>query len=260
MKNQKILIGAGIVIIVLVLLLAFKNGEVTAPTETKEAGAPKAGLQTSKGTTNTKTSPSTGQTTTKTASVTGVKVSNLPEIDFIDKRLAFELKDYPGVKMTIEKVVFGRGEKVTSTGCSGIPNANFSTYLYPGSGICISESEVDGSERGVIAFHVLVENNSNFGFGGNSNVLRLHYLRSDSSGKPVDRFAHPLNDLSAYYINGYSSRDIILSYLVPEDQMVYQLVSGYKDPLYENKTLNVFDFSTNGFLIDWTTKSIKLVK
>jgi hypothetical protein len=189
-----------------------------------------------------------------------VKNTNYPELDFIDQRLSFSLKDFKDVKITIEKVVFGRGDSVTSTGCTGIPNANFSTYLYPGSGVCISADNVDGSPRGIVALHLLIDNNGQVGFGGNSNLLRLHYLRSDSSGSPSMRFAHALSGLASYYIEGYSSREVILSYLVPEDQQVFDLVSGYKTPLPENKSLNVYEFSDSGFFVDFQNNLIKRIK
>lgn len=255
MKNKNIYIIVGIVVIILIAILALKPGSSIAPS--KEVGETGSNLNTgntgSKTTKATETSP---KSTTNTSSA-----SNFPSIDFIDKRIYFEPSDFKNVKITIEKVAFGRGETVTSTGCSGIPNADFSTYLYPGSGICINESKVDGSPKGIVAFHVLIENNGQVGFGGSSNIFRLHYLRPDpASGKPVHKFANPLTDLSDHYINQFSSKEVILSYLVPEDQLVYDFVYGYKEPLLENKTLNVYDFSVNGFLVDFSSKNIKLVK
>lgn len=259
--RKNIFIIVGIVIVILIAFFSLRPNKSIAPSETEGDASSTSGTSTSGS--GTKTSPKTSQTSktsSKSTTQTAVKTSNLPEIDFINKRLVFPLKDFPDVKITVEQVVFGRGDAAMSTGCSGIPNADFSTYLYPGSGICLSTEKVDGSPRGIVALHILVENNGNIGFGGNSNLLMLHYLRSDSSGTPVHKFAYPIMGLGSYYVNGYSSKEMILSYLVPENQLVYDFVYGYKEPLVENKTLNVYDFSINGLQIDFGTKNIKIVK
>lgn len=258
--KKNIFIIVGIIIIILIAFFSLRPNESIAPSET-EKGASSTGDTTSIN--GTKTSSKTSQTKTSSKSTTQtavVKTSTYPEIDFINKRVVFPLKDFPDVKVTVEQVVFGRGDAAMSTGCSGIPNADFSTYLYPGSGICLGTEKIDGSSRGIVAFHVLVENNGNIGFGGNSDLLMLHYLRSDSSGTPTHRFAYPIMGLGSYYINRYSSKEIIISYLVPENQLVYDFVYGYKEPLVENRTLNVYDFSINGLQIDFGTKNIKIVK
>jgi hypothetical protein len=258
MNNKKVYIAIGIVAVVLVLFLASRpKNPITPPSSSEETGNTQNTPGTSSKTSQT-TKTTQSKTTVKTASVTTNE--NFPDMDFIDKRLVFSLKDFPNVKVTVERVAFGRGDAAISTGCTGVPNADFSAYLYPGSGICLGSDKVDGSPRGIVAFHMLIQNNSSVGFGGNSDVLRLQYLRSDSTGKPVYRFAYPLSGLTSYYIEGYSSKEVILSYLVPEDQLVFNLVSGYKEPTLENKTLNVYDFSTNGILIDFSSKTLKIVK
>lgn len=262
MINKNVYIIVGVLVFVLLIIFATKSKETTPAitNQTNKTEETKSATNTTSSNPQTTTQTNKTQPTGATKTTPALKTANFPEIDFIDRRITFELEDFPNVKLNINRVVFGRGETVTSTGCSGIPNANFSTYLYPGSGICISSEKVDGSPRGIVAFHLLIENNGNIGFGGNSDTLKLHYLRLDSAGKPVYRFATPLMGLGSYYINGYSSREIILSYLVPEDQLIFNLVSGYKEPAPEKKTLNVYDFSTDGLLIDFTSKILKIIK
>lgn len=259
MKNKNVYIAGAIIVLIVAVIFITRpsgNSSVLKNVDDQKETLSKDSLIGTKSAQATKT----GQKPAAAPSITGSKTaSNLPEIDFIDKRLVFPLKDFPNVKITIEKVVFGRGETVTSTGCSGIPNADFNAYLYPGN-ICISDTKVDGSPRGIVAFHILVENNGQMGFGGVSNTLRLHYLRADSSGTPTHIFANPLMDLGSYYINSYSSKEIVLSYLVPENQLVYDLVAGYKEPSLEKRSLNVYDFSVNGLLVDFGSKSLKIVK
>lgn len=234
---------------------ATDTGEEVSDQKTEEVQKPGA-LQTKTG---TETSTTESKTTTSNTS-TGSTASKYPEMDFIDKRLSLNLAGFDNVKFTIEKVAFGRGDAAVSTGCSGVPNANFSVYLFPGSGICISADKVDGANRGIVAFHVLVENNGNIGFGGNSDLIKLHYLRSGTGGEVVHRFAYPILGLASYYINSYSSRNIVLSYLVPEDQNVYDLIIGYKEPAIEERSLDVYRFSSNGLLINFTTDDLKVVK
>lgn len=252
MKNKKILtFGIILVIIVAIIISLDFSSKPNQPNESQEEVAGKTGDKTNPTATN---KVSTQSKITQTAP----KVS-YPEVEFLDKRTVFNLKDFPGAKFTIEKVVFGRGNLVISPECQGVPNTNFTTYLYPGSRACIKESVVDGSPVGILAFHLLVENNGNVAIGG-TDILKLHYLRSDPAGSPQFRFATPLIDLRSYYINGYSSKNIILSYLVPEDQLVYNLVAGYKEPSIENRTLNIYDFSKNGILIDFKSKNLTVVK
>lgn len=260
MKNKNIYTIIGLVIIVLAGIIIVRSNK-TSPVSQNPEQKIETSDQSSVSKPATKSSPTTkgGQSSVSSPVVVRNSV-DLPDIDFINQRVSLNLKDFPDVKMTIEKVAFGRGETVVSTGCSGIPNANFSTYLYPGSGICIGKSEVDGSPMGVVAFHVLLENNGQFGFGGNANAIKLHYLRSDASGKPVSKFAIPLIDMGSYYINQSASKVVVLSYLVPEDQLIYDLVVGYKEPSLEKKGLNVYDFSTNGFLTDFGSKTLKIIK
>jgi len=267
MENKNIYIIVGVVVIILLITFAIRKNDPAPPSETADEQSKTEGVSatTSTGsrqvqTAGTNSEQTAKQTGNQTSITDYVIPSNLPNIDFIDERIIFPLKDFPDVKVTIEKVAFGRGETVVSTGCSGIPNTNFSTYLYPGSGICISADKVDGSPRGIVAFHLLVENNGNIGFGGNSDILKLHYLRSDSTGKPSYRFAYPVMGLASYYISGYSSKEMILSYLVPEDQLIFNLVSGYKEPIQAVGTSSVYDFSTNGLLVDFGLKNINVVK
>lgn len=259
MKNN-IFIIVGIVVVVLIVVFSLKPSDSIAPSE--ETGDDKTASSNTSG--SGSVSPKTSQTSAGSkqtvSKTTATKTSNLPDIEFIDKRISFLLKDFPDVKVTVEKVVFGRGETVTSTGCTGIPNANFSTYLYPGSGICISETEVNGKPRGIVAFHMFIENNGQIGFGGNPDTFKLHYLGYDSSGKTVHKFANQITDFSKNYINQFTSKEIILSFLVPEDQLVYDFVYEYKEPSLENKSLNVYDFSVNGLFVDFGTKTLKIVK
>lgn len=259
MTNKNIYTIVGLVIIVLAGIIIARSNKTELVLDNAESET-----KTEEQSTVTKTAvKSSGATKVTKESIVSapsvINTTNLPEIDFINKRTALDLKNFPKVKLTIEKVAFGRGDAVISTGCSGIPNANFNSYLYPGS-ICLNKTDVDGSPRGIVAFHVLIENNGEIGFGGNSNVVKLHYLRSDASGKPVSKFATPLIDMDKYYINQYASKVVILSYLVPEDQMVYDLVIGYKEPALENRGLNVYDSSIHGFLVDFGTKNLKIVK
>lgn len=260
MKNKNIYILVGAVVVILVIFLAVKPKATEAPSiqNTEDGKTPSTSVTTSKPSqTGTKSATKSQNQTSKTDYVAP---SKLPNIDFMDQRLSFSVKDFPKVKITIEKVAFGRGETVISSGCTGIPNADFSAYLYPGNEICISDAKVDGAPRGIVAFHLLVENNGDIGFGGNSDTFKLHYLRSGASGGPVYKFAHPLIDLASYYVKWYSSEEIILSYLVPEDQLVFNLVSGYKEPISGNGISNVYDFSTNGILVDFGSRTLKIVK
>lgn len=267
MKNKKVYLIAGLVVVVLIILFATSSKDSPDPiapegnTKTQESALPdkEAPAATVKTAEVAKAAPTT-QTQTKAPVSEKPKVAGLAEIEFIDKRIVFPLKNYPQVKVTIEKVVFGRGETVQSTGCSGVPNANFSTYLYPGSGVCISNKTVDGVPLGIVALHILIENNGSVGFGGNSDTLRLHYLRSDSAGAPAYRFAYPLSGLAGYYIEGYSSREVILSYLVPQDQSVFNFVADYKEPIEGGGISNVFNYSANGLQIDFGSDSLKVVK
>ena len=265
MKDKNIYIIAGVVVIILAIVFFAKPKETIGPTGegTEDQNKVEDRSNTSNTGTVTKTNPS-GQTikasqNTTTKILTSNFTANLPSLDFIDKVTSLSIKDFPGAKITIQKIAFGRKDAVISAKCGGIPNANFSIYLYPGE-ICISDSEVDGSPRGIVSFHVLLENNGQIGIGGNPNTFRLHYLRSDSSGKPVHRFAYPLIDIESYYVNSYSSKEMMFSYLVPEDQLIYDFVVGYKESPTENKTLNVYDSSTNGLLVDFGSKTIKVVK
>lgn len=258
MQNKNIYIIAGIVILALIVFLAGRS-KVSAPSPSPEkAGEQQAKTQnTAKpGTKPTQAAKATKQAETKTAAATSPK--KLPEMDFMDKRISFPLKNYPDVKVNVEQVVFGRGNAVLSESCSGIPNANFA-FLFPKGNMCINNTEVDGSQSGIVAVHLIIENNSQYGFGGNADVLRLSYLRQ-GAGQLAYKFARPLIDLGSYYLNPYSSKRVMLSYLVPEDQLVFNLVSGYKEPLVENRTLNVFDFSTDGLLVDFQNKILKIVK
>jgi hypothetical protein len=262
MKSKYVYYAIVAVVIIGSLLYALKSDKESTQTGDGSAEDEKAQEIQKTSTTPAKTGTKTSTSGSKTTS-TGTSESltaKYPEMDFIDKRLFFNLAGFDNVKLTIEKIAFGRGDASMSTGCSGIPNANFSTYLYPGSGICISADKVDGAGRGIVAFHILVENNGNIGFGGNSNLIKLHYLRSGSGGEVAHRFAYPINGLASYYINGYSSRSIILSYLVPEDQLVYDLLVGYKEPSIEERSLDVYKFSSNGLLLNFGTKDIELVK
>jgi len=256
MKNRKVYIIIGVVVIIAVVIFVMKSGGIKTALENME----NQNKTSNKAPDATQTTKNTQKGTSKVSATNSSAALNFPEIDFIDKRIAFPLKDFPGLKITVEKVVFGRKSATISPGCSGIPNANFVTYLYPGSNICVSDSKVDGSPRGIVAFHLLVENNGQIGFGGNSNALKLHYLRSDPSGRPVHKFATPLIGLESYYVNQSSSKKIILSYLVPEDQLVYEFIAGYKEPPLENKSLNIYDFSVNGLLVDFGSKDLKVIK
>lgn len=262
MKNKNAYIIIGVIVVILIVFFALKsNVSAPSPEEKQEKANATSSAVSSTGSKQTgNTGTAAKQTAAKISATKSAAVPNFPEIDFIDKRITFPLKDFPGVIIIIEKVAFGRGDAAISTGCGGIPNTNFSTYLYPGSSICLGNADVDGSPRGIVAFHILVENKSNIAFGGNSDTLKLHYLRSDSAGKPVYRFAYPIKGLGDYYINGYSSKEIIISFLVPEDQLLFNLVAGYKEPFVENKTLNVYDFSTNGLLVDFGSKILKIMK
>ena len=261
MKNKKYLI-AGVVIVAIVIVLVVGNKEaekavndesVASTTETvvkkpqiKPVSKPKAETDTSK-------SPST-------LIKTNTAPSGYPEIEFIDKTLSFPLPNYDRINVRAQKVVFGRGEATASTGCQGIPNTNFAAYLYPGDGICISNDLVDGAPRGIIALHLLIENNGNYNFGGNSKVMQLHYLRASSSGAPVHRFAYPLNSLASYNIVPYSSKEIILSYLVPEDQPNFNLLFDYTGVLSPDLSQNVYANASGGLFIDFKNKTVSLIK
>ena len=264
MKNKNIYWIAGVVVVILIAFFAFRpktsapspagTNEENGATSTTENSAVSGSKQT-----QSATKSSSKQNSAKTSPTISVTAASLPALDFIDKRIVFPLKDFPNVKITIEKVVFGRGDTVKDTGCTGILNADFSAYLYPGS-ICISDAKIDGSPRGIVAIHALIENNGGIAFGGSSDLLKLNYSRPDSAGNLVFKFAYPLKGLASYYINGFSSKEMVLSYLVPEDQLVFNLVSGYKDPAPGNKDLNVYNFSTSGLLVDFGSKSLKIIK
>lgn len=256
MKNKYI---ALIILVVVVAIGAFAYSTNKISLNFNGSVEEKTNENTPTDTTDTK-GTTVKTTKTNTVKVPATQTKTLPEIEFINPVLSFNLANYDKVKFTIERVAFGRGDASTSTGCQGIPNTNFSTYLYPGSGICLGDAKVDGANRGIVAFHILIENNGQYGFGGDSNALKLHYLRSGSGGEITHRFAYPLNGLASYYLNPFSSKVVILSYLVPEDQRVFDLLVNYKAPSLENQTLNVYSNSTNGLLADFNSKSLKLVK
>lgn len=250
LKDKKIIWAiAAIVVLTLVAIAADSEDRETAK-ETEQ------GVETEKITPPSKTT--SGAVSKK--SVQPQESILLPELEIIDKRLAIGLKNYSNVDMTIDRVAIGRGEASVSTGCQGIPNTNFSTYLYPGSGVCIGAEEVDGVPRAILAVHALIENNGNYGFGGNGGAIVLHYLRASTLGKPVHRFAHPIWDLANYYIGPYSSKEVLLSYLIPEDQTAFDLLVDYGGLLEPNVGVDVYQSSAQGFFVDFKTKNLTLIK
>lgn len=264
MKNKNTYIAVAVVVIILLAILALKSNKASAPENTAAQNQP-SNNSTGNNTANTSGKISNvvkiGQRPGTTKPATGIgTVSNLPDLDLIDKMLTLNLKDYPDVRITIEKVAFGRGAAIISPKCSGVPNVNFSTYLYPGDSICINPFMVDGSPGGIVAFHLLIENKGQLGFGGNSSTFKLHYIRANSSGALVNKFASALIDLGSYYLNPYTSKEVVFSYMVPQDQLVYDFVAGYNPPTIETKDLNAYDFSSNGILVDFSSNSLKIVK
>ena len=260
-KNTYLAIGAIIVVVLVIVFLIKPNTPTKAPTEAdnQEGVASSTPTQSSGKKAPVAKTTSANLPATK-ASVAIAPVVSYPEIDFINQELVTKVSDFSDVKITIEQIVFGRGNAAISTGCTGIPNINFSTYLYPGNSICLSSEAIDGAPRGILAFRLLVENNGNIGFGGNPDTFLLHYTRADTTGTVKDKFAHPLADFSNYYIAGYASKQVVLSYLVPEDQLTYDLISGYQGPSLENKNLSIYDLSESGIFIDFGSKNIKIVK
>jgi|SRR3989344_1560763 len=252
MKN-KFWIGGILVVVVLLAIFALKNGGEKAPDTTLDATEQTSSKTATPKSTNTSKTPSSLVQTNSTP-------TGLPEIEFIDKILSFSLKNYDKVNVRIQKVAFGRGDATESTGCQGIPNTNFSAYLYPGSSVCLGNDLVDGSKRGILAIHLLIENNGNYNFGGNAGTMRLHYLRSNAEGVPVHRFAYPLTSLASYNIGSYSSREIILSYLVPEDQQFFNFLIDHSGELPSDISKNVYQNATQGVSINFKTKIISIVK
>lgn len=265
MKINKKYLYLGVVAVLIIIAISLYSGrndeesgltqnatttDIDILTNNSNQGQTQVGSKTLSKTSSTVKSTQTDMSKTPTSQ---------PEIELINLWLAFKLKKYSNVDTTLEKVVFGRGDAAISTGCSGIPNANFSTYLYPGSGICLGEAVVDGTKRGIVAIHMLIENNGNYGFGGNSDVMRLHYLRATSSGKAAHRFAYPISGLGSYYIQPYSSKEVILSFVVPEDQINFDLLFDYKGELSPDLSQNVYTNSSGGIFIDFEKKTVSLI-
>ncbi|MEK7117762.1 MAG: hypothetical protein AAB861_03235, partial [Patescibacteria group bacterium] len=179
MKNKKYLITGIIVFVIAVVLVVRSNETEKAVNDERDATTTETVVK--KPQVKPASKPRTETDTSKSPSTlikTNTAPSGFPEIEFIDKTLSFPLPNYDRINVRAQKVVFGRGEATASTGCQGIPNTNFAAYLYPGDGICISNDLVDGAPRGIVALHLLIENNGNYNFGGNSKVMQLHYLRA----------------------------------------------------------------------------------
>lgn len=259
MKNKKYLV-VGAVAIVVVILIILQTGSG------KEAANSDSATSTMETTTVKKPSvskPKTGAGTSQSPSTlikTNVAPSGYPEIEFIDKVLSFPVPNYDRVNVRVQKVAFGRGDAAQSTGCKGVPNTNFASYLYPGDSICIGSDSVDGASRGILALHMLIENNGSYNFGGNAKTIELHYLRANADGVSAHRFAYPLNSLAAYNITPYNSREVILSYLVPEDQTNFDLLFDYKGTPSPDLSQNVYGSASGGLFINFSSKSISLIK
>jgi hypothetical protein len=256
MKNTKLII----VVVVVLALVALALARSVKPGEVGVDG----GSSTSTGSISTQnTKPTTKSSNAGTIKSTLIKTaateSGLPEIEFLDKTLSFPMPGYDGVNIRVQKIAFGRGDAVNSTGCQGIPNTNFSTYLYPGNGICIPAKTVDGVPRGILAIHLLIENNGRYNFGGNTSTLKLHYLRIGSTIKPVHKFADALSSLENYNITPYSSKEVVLSYLVPEDQKQFDLLFDYKGVILPDPAHNVYTDSNGGLFIDFSKKTFELI-
>jgi hypothetical protein len=267
MKNKNIYIIVAVVVVIGALVILNKQNNaspIPESTANQKTTAEGKSAPNTKSTNVGVKSIQTTKTVQKQSTVSGTTVvnsaPNLPNLDFIDKRISLKLKDYPDVRITIEKIAFGRRGSIISPKCNGVPNADFGIYLYPDENTCINDFKVDGAPGGIVAFHILIDNKGQLGFGGSSNIFKLHYLRTDSSGQLVHKFASPIIDLSSYYLNPYTSKEVVFSYMVPEDQLLYDFVSGYKAPDFGNKSLNVYEFSSNGFLVDFASKNIKMVK
>jgi len=260
MPNKKYLIaGAVLVAIVLIVMVGSyatddrEDNEVATSTVETTAQKPSAPKIQSKNTGTADKAPST-------LIKTNMAPSGFPEIEFIDKILSFALPNYERINVRVQKIAFGRGEAAASTGCKGIPNTNFSTYLYPGSGICISNDLINGVPRGILALHLIIENNGSYNFGGNAKVMQLHYLRASPGESATHRFAYPLNSLANYNIVPYTSKEVILSFLVPEDQKNFDLLFDYDGVPSLSLAQNVYADSKGGLFIDFSSKSLSHIK
>ena len=263
MARKNIYIWVAVIILILAAYyLYFKNPKLNNPISNGET----ASTTTSQSTPSTKTSTKTGtKSVPKTIGALleqskNASSINYPNLDFIDTRTSFNLNNYNGVKVTIERIVFGRGEVVNSNGCSSILSPDFTAYFYPNGSICINQSDVDGAPHAIVSLHLLIDNSSQYGFGG-IDLFKLHYLRADPSGAAKDKFAYPLLGLSNYNLKPYTSKEVVLSYIVPQDQLSYDFLTNYTGPMFglpPGET--VYKYSDQGLFINFSDKSISIVK
>jgi len=253
MSRKNILIGLVVIIVILALVMYSKNSPISTGINANSTSSPTTSTSKTSNTSGTVKIPKT------IADIRATTNLNLPALDIFEPMLTLDLKGYSGVKITVEKVVFGRGDNVTSTGCTGLPNINFTTYLYPNGSLCISKGTVDGVPRGIVALHVLIENKGPYGFGG-VDPFQLHYLRADVNGKMQDRFATALNGMTNNFLQPYTSKEVVLSYLVPQDQLNYDFLINYKTPLDPTPGKTVYDYSEQGLFLNFSTKALTIVK
>jgi hypothetical protein len=252
MNKRNLLIVICLVIVIVLVFLLKKNPDTVSNNQNATTTS-----QVVKKTISTNT-----QTNTNSPSLTKTSAPSIgfPEIEFIDKKINLPLKNYSSVVISIDQIVFGRGNSVISPGCSGGPSSNYSTYFYPVAGTCITSDPVDGSPRALLAINAIIQNNGPANFGGIADVVKLHYLRATSDGKPVHKFAYPISSLATYTISPYSSKQVILSFLVPEDEQVFDLLINYSGELSPDVSKDVYQSSIQGLFINFKTKSVTIVK
>ena len=259
MQNKKIYLW---VVVVIIIVAGYYLYSKKTPTE-QEPTVDEAGNTSETTQTSGSTSKTGSKTTTKTIGALIAETKNatntkLPDLDFINTRTVVNLKSYNNVKITIEKVSFGRGEIVNSNGCSKPLDANFTTYFYPQGTVCIGDANVDGAPHGLVSLLILVENGGYLGFGG-TDLFKLHYLRADQAGIAKDKFAFPLLSMSNYYLQPYTAKEIVLTYVVPEDQLSYDFLVNYTVPI-TGVNKDVYQYSDQGLFIDFKAKTIAVVK